>query len=439
MTTYGLLCVLCALCGETSALAEPQEAVLLTGAPFVGELLSIDASGSVTFRVSGKGEPTVIRLNELVRWGNPIAPRPQTIVVLADGSRIVTAPDWSGGAAVQLKDNQMSVLSDIWGTINVDRSSVKGIVFAQRERVEKREQLVEELLKREDSTEDVGQENRASDDVVMLVNGDRLSGTVTALERGSLRLKIAGGETKLPLSRVEVVRFGGGSSKPSLSSINSPSEPSLAAASSEQPNPSLQWRGILVGARDGSLVRAMTVEANGNGTKLELDGGVRLAGGNVQDIVALQVPGGKFVYLSDLFPASYRFVPYLHLDWPLAQDHCVAGGPLTVDGKRYSKGIGLHSACRVTYTLDAPFQRFDSMIAIDDGARGRGSVVFGAYVERDGKWSEAYKSDIVRGGEPPQAVSVDLRGATGLTLTVDYADRGDELDYADWLDARLIR
>jgi len=35
--------------------------------------------------------------------------------------------------------------------------------------------------------------------------------------------------------------------------------------------------------------------------------------------------------------------------------------------------------------------------------------------------------------------TVDVRGATGLTLTVDYADRGDELDYADWLDARLVR
>ena len=55
------------------------------------------------------------------------------------------------------------------------------------------------------------------------------------------------------------------------------------------------------------------------------------------------------------------------------------------------------------------------------------------------KWVEAYKSNMVRGGESPQSVAVDLGGASGLTLTVDYADRGDELDYADWLDARLVR
>ena len=76
---------------------------------------------------------------------------------------------------------------------------------------------------------------------------------------------------------------------------------------------------------------------------------------------------------------------------------------------------------------------------IDDAAEGRGSVTFGVYVLRDGKLSEAYKSDIVRGGEAPQRVSVDVAGAQGMTLVVDYAERGDEMDRADWLDARLVK
>ena len=103
------------------------------------------------------------------------------------------------------------------------------------------------------------------------------------------------------------------------------------------------------------------------------------------------------------------------------------------------KGIGLHSAARVTYKLERDYRKFDATIALDDASKGRGSVVFGVYEMRDGKWSEAFKSDTMRGGDSPHPVSVDLRGATGLTLTVDYADRGDELDYADWLDARLVQ
>ena len=66
-------------------------------------------------------------------------------------------------------------------------------------------------------------------------------------------------------------------------------------------------------------------------------------------------------------------------------------------------------------------------------------MTFGVYVLRDGQWQEAYKSTIVRGGDVPLPVSVDVSGAQGLTLTVDYADRGDELDHADWLEARLVK
>ena len=115
------------------------------------------------------------------------------------------------------------------------------------------------------------------------------------------------------------------------------------------------------------------------------------------------------------------------------------GGPLTVDGKRYFKGIGLHSAARVTYKLDRSYERFEATIALDDAAQDRGSVLFGVYVMQDGNWKEAYQSLAIRGGKEPQKVSIDLRDAKGLTLTADFADRGDELDYADWLDARLIK
>jgi hypothetical protein len=76
---------------------------------------------------------------------------------------------------------------------------------------------------------------------------------------------------------------------------------------------------------------------------------------------------------------------------------------------------------------------------VDDSAEGRGSVTFGVYVLRDEQWQEAYQSDVVRGDAKPQAISVDVSDAEGLTLTVDYADRGDELDRADWLDARLVK
>jgi hypothetical protein len=165
-----------------------------------------------------------------------------------------------------------------------------------------------------------------------------------------------------------------------------------------------------------------------------------LSGGNAADLVAVQGIGGeRFVYLSDIEPASYRHVPYLNLEWPYREDRNVLGATLKAGGEQYLKGLGMHSAARLTYRLDGKYQRFDAAAALDDSSQGRGSVTFGVYVLRDGKWKQAATSDTVRGGDAPEPVSVDVRGAEMLTLTVDFADRGDELDHADWLDARLVK
>jgi hypothetical protein len=402
-----LLCVLCVLCGELFADGTPQYFVPLEGAWGNATLVSI-ADAKVTLR--GNDIPQTYKLADLVRWGNPVPPRPQTLVVLADGGQLVTAADWSGGAAVRLKGDSVVIYSDTWDEVPIPKKVVSGIVFAQRSRPEERAQLAEKVRL-----------ESAKSDVVLLTNGDRLTGTLKILERGSLTLNTGENETTLPLSRVQAIGLSSSQDEPS-------------------PAPSLKGRGTtVVGMRDGSLLYARAIEVDQNKLNIELANGLKLAGGNVGDVVALQSLGGQFTYLSDLEPASYKFVPYLSIQWPLVRDRNVLGGPFMVDGNRYLKGIGLHSAARASYKLDDKYQRFDAAIAVDGAAQSRGSVVFSVYLDRDGKWAEAYKSGTVRSGEPPQEISVDVRGATGLTLTVDYADRGDELDYADWLDARLVR
>ena len=138
-------------------------------------------------------------------------------------------------------------------------------------------------------------------------------------------------------------------------------------------------------------------------------------------------------------PANYRHVPYVEIAWPYQRDRNLQGEPLRAGGKIYLKGIAMHSAARLTYRLDGTYRRFDADVALDDSTGNRGSVTFAVYLLRDGKWQEAFKSGIVCGGQKPDRVSVDLTGAAAITLTVDYADRGDELDHADWLDARLVK
>jgi hypothetical protein len=420
--------VLCVLCGyflldQLQARAAPQEVVPVNGAAFRGELVSIDADGRVIFRVSdGKEKDGAIRtlsLEELVRWGNPVAPRAQTIVVLADGGRIVTAADWTGGASVKFAGGDLVVASDMWDEVRLARALVSGIVFAYQRRAEDRERLVEKVRSEQPRAD--------AADVVLLTNGDQLTGKLNELDRGSLAIETRGGVAKAPLSRVEAIMIVS----------NRPHEG--VGELSLKLSPKKNKGKLAVGLRHGSLVYANAIRADEKVADIELANGVKLKGGAADDIVAIQLLSVAVSYLSDLEGADYRGVPYLSVNWPFTRDRNVLGEPIMVRGKRYLKGIGMHSAARLTYRLDGDYRRFDSAVAVDDSAKSRGSVMFGVYVLRDGKWGEAFKSGIVRGGEEPQAVSVDLRAARGITLTVDFADRGDELDHAVWLDARLVR
>jgi hypothetical protein len=403
-----LLRALCALCGYLSCAAaqlSAAELVRVQGEPVDTALQAVNFE-AITF--VGQ-EPFTLPMDELVRWGDPVEPRPQIVLVLSDGGRLVTAPAWSGGAPLRLDGEHVIALTEIWGEERVPRPLVRGFVFAQRQRAGEREKL-ERLVRAEN----------ADADIVLLTNQDRVMGQLTALAGGSLTLETEVGPVKLPLSRVKAVILG-----------------SKRTESTASPRP--RAHSLAVGTTDGSLVYASIAIANANALTIDVVGGIRLEGGNVEDVVLLQSLGGQFVYLSNLEPDGYRHVPYLSIEWPYQRDRNVLGEPLSVGGKRYVKGIGMHSAARLTYRLNRKYQRFDSTIAIDDSADGRGSVTFGVYVLRDGQWQEAFTSGILRGGEAPQPLSVDVTGADGLTLTVDYADRGDEMDRANWLDARLVK
>jgi hypothetical protein len=448
------LCPLC-LCGYGLVLVgmvKPTQAdepakpaaplvVPVDGQPFAAVLTAIDQDGQMMFRPAAEAAspaaaspdvvpPRTLAADELVRSSHPAKPRPQTFVLLGDGSGLVTAADWSGGAAVVLDGNMAVVRSDVWGDVRLPRSSVRGLVFATRRHSHDRQRLEGQV--RSAHTEQ---------DEVLLTNQDRLSGSITQLSGGSLTLATEAGDVKLPLSRVEAVVFANSSGRETSGAGHEPSpNPSLqGTGTAARPQPPAKQARLAVSLRDGSLLYATSVHGNDENLSIELAGGTRLDGGTIDDVAATQSLGGRFTYLSDLEPSDYRHVPYLDVPWPYRRDRSVAGQPLTVGGDEYLKGIGMHSAGRLTYTWDGSYRRFDAEIAIDDSAGGRGSVVFGVYVLRADQWQRAYQSKTVRGGQPPRDVSVDLAGAQGITLTVDFADRGDELDRADWLDARLVK
>jgi hypothetical protein len=155
----------------------------------------------------------------------------------------------------------------------------------------------------------------------------------------------------------------------------------------------------------------------------------------VASLSRLEVKNGKLVYLSDLKPSENRQTPYLEGAFPLMADRSVSGHALRLGGKSYARGLGVHSRSEVTYALNGGFQTFQAVTGVDDGVGSGGSVLFRVF----GDEKLLYEGPVLRGGDLPLEVKVDVKKVVLLRLEVDYADGGDAADHADWADARLLR
>ena len=148
-------CVLVAALSSASVIGAEKfgpagTVVPVEGEAFAARLVSVDAAGRIVFQPEAEDGAAAaavreLAIDEMVRWGSPARVAAQPIVLLSDGSQLVAAADWSGGAAVRLDGDSVVVRSDEWGDVRLPRANVRGVVFAQRSRVEEREKLVEIL------------------------------------------------------------------------------------------------------------------------------------------------------------------------------------------------------------------------------------------------------------------------------------------------------
>jgi len=168
---------------------------------------------------------------------------------------------------------------------------------------------------------------------------------------------------------------------------------------------------------------------------------------SAQDAESLQKadapPNGVWVDSLDLTAATIRR--------PRPQRGQSSPQPIAIrlGGATYAHGVPAQSDGDVTIDLGGGAARFVSMVGIDDGAAPRelppgtppapppapGSVVFGVWV--DGR--KAFESDVMHRGDAPKLVSVDLKGAKRLVLSVIDANDGTGGDSADWAGAAVIK
>lgn len=108
--------------------------------------------------------------------------------------------------------------------------------------------------------------------------------------------------------------------------------------------------------------------------------------------------------------------------------------PLTLAKIVYPHGIGTLSINELIVNLKGQATRFVSMVGIDDAAReGQGSVTAEVWVDN----KKAFISNVIKAGDPPQLVDVNLEGAQFLELLIDDGNDVSTGDYADWAGALI--
>jgi hypothetical protein len=406
MTIVAACASMCVAVERTAESDRPPPHLLMIDGPVqAASLASVQPKGDLTFTIAGKQRQVAAR--DIVRWGafRPLAGA--EAILLEDGD-VVCGRDATFDGAAALR-------SETAGEVRVAAAQVVALVLRLPSDSAERDRLMDELT---GNTASASAAPHAAAGRIFLDNGDIVPAKLLSVTRDEVTAETTTGKLVLPRGKVRAITLA-----------------RTAPAISEN---SLRATRLVIGLADGSRLTAATWSGDGAKLLLTTRSGLEMKT-PVAQVCALQSLGGRAIYLSDLQASGFVHIPFLSTAWPLALDRSVGGGRLRAGGSEYVKGLGMHSAARATYALDRPYRRFAASVAVDERAGRRGSVQFRAYTDDgSGQWKLRWSSETIRGGEAPVAVEVDLTSAKRLSLVVDFADRADEWDRADWLDARLV-
>ena len=396
-------------CAEDVSIVYP-----VTGKPFPARISRIDSKWNITF-IAGSVRQNLAAA-DMVSWGAQIDCERGPQVVLADGGLLIAE-------SLEINDEHLVFETRHFGPARVPLKFLRGIVFQPPVDRLDRDRMLQRV-----------QSSPGQEDQLLLANGDVLRGSLITPDKDAtttypdgepLTLETGTRRISIPRDRISAVVFN----------------PALV----EQPRP--QGMIARIGMRDGTCLSVARLETSDDKIELLLPGGLKVQtapGIPPEDFFAdlsfLQFTSDRVTFLSDLQPLGGKHVPFLTTKWEHQLDRSVLGGRLRWRDQIYAKGISMHSTSRLAYDLDGSYQSFAAELALDQQAGNRGSVKYRVYLQNgEGAWSRAYASPVIRGGDKPVHINISLRNVRRIALIVDRADRGDEMDHANWLNARLTK
>jgi alpha-galactosidase len=144
------------------------------------------------------------------------------------------------------------------------------------------------------------------------------------------------------------------------------------------------------------------------------------------------LPRGE-AYLSDLsFTSAANGWGPVETDRAVGESAAFDGGPITLAGHVYAKGLGVNSPSLVRYRLGKRCHELIADVGIDDVTKGAGSALFQVWADGE----KLFDSGVMVGGMAPVHVNVDVSAKSEVRLWVGEVEDFAQ-DHADWADARV--
>ncbi|MGN9842717.1 NPCBM/NEW2 domain-containing protein [Nonomuraea sp. H19] len=151
-------------------------------------------------------------------------------------------------------------------------------------------------------------------------------------------------------------------------------------------------------------------------------------------VTVAQAPGPGRTYLSDLAwtSAKNHFGP-IEKDTSNGERAAGDGRPITIEGVRYSKGLGAHSPAEIEYYTAGRCSAVEFQAGIDDEVGAAGSAGFEVWADGG---RVAY-SGLVTGTMPARKVTASIEGARFVRLVATNGGDNATSDHADFADAAI--
>jgi alpha-galactosidase len=113
------------------------------------------------------------------------------------------------------------------------------------------------------------------------------------------------------------------------------------------------------------------------------------------------------------------------------------GNTITINGVKYTKGLGVHAVSTIDYHIGKNFSRFTAVVGIDDEVIGKTGTPTSIIFQVWGDGTKLWESPAMTAGDPAIPVDVDINGVKLLKLVATNGVDGINNDHGDWANAKI--